>query len=135
MAYIHTEIVIEAAPEVIWNAARDVGALHTRLVPGFVTDTRMEGDARIVTFGSGTVARERIVGIDDQMRRVAWSITTAPFDYHHGALQIFPRGVKASRVVWTADVLPDGLADAIKPMMEKGLAVMKGTFESFARER
>ena len=132
MAYIHTEILIEAAPEVIWDAARDVGALHTRLVPGFVTDTRMEGDARIVTFGSGTVARERIVGLDDQSRRVAWSITTPPFDYHHGSLQIFPQGENTSRVVWTADVLPDALADAIKPMMEKGLATMKKTFESAA---
>lgn len=134
MAYIQTEIIIEAAPEVIWDAARDVGALHTHLVPGFVTDTHMEGDVRIVTFGSGAVARERIVGVDDALRRVAWSVTTAPFDYHHGALRIFGHGEKASHVVWTADVLPDALAEAIKPMMEKGLATMKWTFESPARK-
>ena len=44
---------------------RDFGALHTRLVPGFVTDTKLDGDARIVTFANGTVARELLVDCDD----------------------------------------------------------------------
>ena len=43
MASIHKEIHIAAAPEAAWAALRDVGALHTRLVPGFVTDTRLAG--------------------------------------------------------------------------------------------
>ena len=42
-------------------AVRDIGALHTRLVPGFVTDVKLEPGARVVTFGNGTVAREVIV--------------------------------------------------------------------------
>ena len=50
MATLHKEIHIEARPEAIWEAARDVGALHRRLVPGFVADTKLEGAARIVTF-------------------------------------------------------------------------------------
>ncbi|HZX26833.1 MAG TPA: SRPBCC family protein [Telluria sp.] len=129
---MHVETHIGAAPERIWDAARDVGALHTRLVPGFVTDTRMEGDTRVVTFASGTVARERIVGVDDTARRVAWAIGHAPFDYHHGALQVYPDG-DGTRVVWTADVLPEALAQQIKPLMEAGLAVMKRTFEQAAR--
>ena len=57
MASIHREISIAAPPEHVWSAARDVGALHTRLVPGFVTDTRLEEGARMVTFGNGSVVR------------------------------------------------------------------------------
>ena len=68
MASIRKEILIEARPEDIWDAVRDVGALHTRLVPGFVVDTKMEGDARIVTFGNGLVARELIVDIGEDAR-------------------------------------------------------------------
>jgi hypothetical protein len=49
MATLHKEILIEARPEQVWDAVRDIGALHTRLVPGFVIDTQLEGDARIVT--------------------------------------------------------------------------------------
>src|SRR5256885_14468562 len=73
MASIRREVRIDARPETAWAALRDVGALHTRLVPGFVTDTRLENGARIVTFGNGMVAREIIVDIDDDARRVVWS--------------------------------------------------------------
>ena len=33
MACIHKEIVIEASPEHVWAAVRDVGAVHERLTP------------------------------------------------------------------------------------------------------
>src|SRR5262245_52765650 len=58
MASIHEETLIDARPEDVWAALRDVGALHTRLVPGFVVDTRLEDGARIVTFGTGMDDRE-----------------------------------------------------------------------------
>jgi hypothetical protein len=58
MATIRKEISIAARAEEVWDAVRDVGALHTRLVPGFVIDTRLEPGARIVTFANGMVARE-----------------------------------------------------------------------------
>ncbi|MBV8927719.1 MAG: SRPBCC family protein [Mycobacteriaceae bacterium] len=87
MATIHKEIQIDASPERVWDALRDVGALHTRLAPGFVVDTRMEGDARVVTFGNGAVAREDIVSVDDETRRVAWAIVGQQFRHYNGAAQ------------------------------------------------
>ena len=36
MASIHKDIIIDASPDDVWDAVRDFGALHTRLVPGFV---------------------------------------------------------------------------------------------------
>ena len=53
---------------------RDVGAIHTRLAPDFVTDVKLEGDARIVTFANGMVAKELIVDLDDEARRLVWSV-------------------------------------------------------------
>jgi hypothetical protein len=50
MASIRRQIVTSAPPRLVWGALRDVGALHTRLVPGFVVDTRLEPGARVVTF-------------------------------------------------------------------------------------
>ena len=69
MASIHKEIRIHARPEKVWDAVRDVGAIHTRLAPGFVVDTRLEADARVVTFANGMVVRELIVDVDDESRR------------------------------------------------------------------
>ena len=34
MASIRKEILLDARPEEVWDAVRDIGALHTRLVPG-----------------------------------------------------------------------------------------------------
>ena len=90
MASIHKEITIDARPEDVWDALRDVGALHTRLVPGFVVDTRLEDGARIVTFGNGTVARELIVDLDDDSRRLAWSVVGGRFTHHNASAQVSP---------------------------------------------
>jgi len=130
MASIRREIIIAVAPEVAWDAVRDVGALHTRLVPGFVADTRLEPGVRIVTFGSGRVLRERIVGCDDTARRLAWSIDDPWLEHHNGALEVQAAGAAGTRVVWTADLLPDDRAGQVAGLMEKGLAVMQATLEA-----
>src|SRR3954451_7446636 len=109
MATLHKEIRIEARPEAIWDAARDVGALHTRLVPGFVVDTRLEGDARIVTFGNGMVVRELIISVDDQRRRLAWTAVGGRTTHYNATLEVLADG-SGTRVVWTTDLLPDDMA-------------------------
>ena len=66
MASLHKDIPLNAPLDEVWAAVRDFGALHTRLVPGFVRDTRLEGpDIRIVTFANGNVLRERLVDCDE----------------------------------------------------------------------
>jgi len=132
MAYISQEILIEAEPARVWDALRDVGALHTRLVPGFVTDTRLDGQgARIVTFGSGQVVRELIVDVDDAARRVAWSAVGEPFAHHHASAQVFAEE-RGCRFVWIADLLPDTLGPFVAGMMEQGLGTLKRTLEAEA---
>ena len=110
MASIHKEILIDAPPENVWDAIRDVGAIHRRLAPGFVVDTKLEGDARIVTFGNGMVVRELIVDIDDTARRLVWSVVGGPMTHHNASLQVFADADGRSRVVWIADLLPNDLA-------------------------
>ena len=128
MASLHKEIHIEARPEAIWDAARDVGALHTRLVPGFVVDTRLEGNARIVTFGNGMVVRELIISVDDQRRRLAWTATGGRATHYNAVLEVFADR-SGARVVWAIDLLPDEVAEPIAAMQETGLAAMKQAFE------
>ena len=130
MASIRKEILIEAPPEKVWDAIRDVGALHERLVPGFVIDTRLEEGARIVTFGNGMVARELIVDLDDAARRLVWAVVGSPRLTHHNAsVQVFADGERRSRVVWIADVLPNEIAGYMAGLLDQGLGVMKKTLE------
>ena len=99
MGSIRKEIVTSASPDAVWDAIRDIGALHTRLVPGFVTDTKLEPGARIVTFGNGMVVKEPIVDIDDRERRLVWGAIGGPLTHYNGAVQLFPEGKSQSRVV------------------------------------
>jgi len=128
MATLHKEIQIDARPEAIWDAARDVGALHTRLVPGFVVDTQLEGNARVVTFGNGMVVRELIISVDDQRRRLAWTAVGGRTTHYNAVLEVLADR-SGARVVWAIDLLPDEMAKPIGAMQESGLATMKETFE------
>ena len=70
MATIRIETNIEAAPDRVWDALRDFGALHERLAPGFVTATETDGRDRLVTFSTGVTLRERLITRDDEARRL-----------------------------------------------------------------
>lgn len=130
MASIRREIQVEAAAEQVWDAIADVGAVHTRLAPGFVVDTRLEDGARVVTFGNGLVARELIVDVDHGSRRLVWSVVGGRPTHHNASLQVQGEGDRASRVIWVADLLPNELAGPIASLIEQGMAVMKKTLES-----
>ncbi|QBB70811.1 SRPBCC family protein [Pseudolysobacter antarcticus] len=129
MASIHQEISIDASPEYIWAAVADVGAVHTRLAPGFVVDTQLEPGVRIVTFANGLVARELIVAIDHDRRRLVWAIVGGRLTHHNASLQVFAEDAGRSRVLWIADLLPDELAPNIGAMIVQGLRVMQQTLE------
>ena len=129
MSTIRKEVEIHASPERVWEALRDVGALHTRLAAGFVTDTRMEGDAHVVTFANGMVVREEIVAVDDAARRVAWAIVGQQFHHYNGAAQLFDHA-DGTRLVWTTDLLPDELTQNVDEMMTAGIAAIKKTIEA-----
>ena len=134
MASIHKEIRLNALPEDVWDAVRDVGNIHKRLCPGFLTDCRMDGpDARIVTFGNGMVVREPIVTVDEHEKRLVWSATGAITRHYNAAVQVFPGREGTTRVVWIADFLPDSAAAAIAAAMDAGMAVMRRTLDSLAR--
>jgi uncharacterized protein YndB with AHSA1/START domain len=132
MASIHKEVVIDAPPERIWDAIRDVGAIHTRLARQFVVDTKLENDSRLVTFANGAVVRERIVDIDDDARRLAYAVVEWRATHHNASMQVFSDGVDRARLVWIADLLPHDLADLVSGMMDHGCAAMKHTLESAA---
>ena len=129
MASIHRSVVIDRSPEDVWDALRDVGALHTRLVVGFVTHCSLQDGAREVTFANGMKVRELIVDIDDRERRVAWTAQGGRLTHHNASAQVFATPEGNSEVQWIADLLPDEMLPAIAGMVEQGLGAMKRTLE------
>lgn len=124
MASIRKEIVSRASPNDVWDRIRDVGALHTRLVPGFVVDTRLEPGARIVTFANGMIVKEPIIDVDEEGRRLVWSAQGGQLAHYNASVQVFQEG-SGSRIVWIADFLPHEAKPTVGSMMDAGLAAMK----------
>ena len=129
MATICKEATIDRNAGFVWDAIQDVGAIHRRLVPGFVVDCRLEGDSRYITFANGMTMREVIVSVDDQTRRHVWSARGEPLTHHNASVQVFADGDERCRVVWIADLMPNEVADTVGEMISQGLAAMKQTLE------
>lgn len=125
MASIHKDILLDAHPDHVWNIVRDFGALHTRLVPGFVLDTKLDGDARIVTFANGTIARELLVDCDDARRRLVYAVISERVKQHSASVQVFADGDGRSRLVWTVDVLPHEIAPYMDAQMDQAALAMQ----------
>jgi len=130
MASIRRKITIGRSAHKVWDAMRDIGALHTRLVAGFVTDCKLENGIRTVTFANGMTVKEVMVDVSDEKRRVAWSATGGQIQHHNASAQVFSVTPDTSEVVWVADLLPHELAPSMAGMIEQGLQAMKRTLES-----
>ncbi len=110
----------------VWSVVRDFGAVHTRLAPDFVTDARIDGDTRIVTFANGIVAREQLVDCDEARRRLFYAISS-------GSVQVLSDGDTRSRLIWIVDILPNEIAPYVDVQMDLGaLAVQKALRRSAA---
>ena len=134
MATICKETAIARTAASVWDAIRDVGEIHRRLVRGFVVDCKLEGDSRVVTFANGMVVREIIVSVDDETRRHAWSARGEPLTHHNASIQVFAEGNEKCRVVWIADLMPNEIAGTVGEMIVQGLAAMKHTLEGAAAD-
>jgi hypothetical protein len=132
MATIRSELKTRAAASEVWSAVRDIGALHTRLVPGFVLDTTLEPGARVVNFVNGMVVREPIVTLDDEARRLVWTAEGGCTSHYNAALQVSELADGLTSVVWTADFLPNDIGGFLSQAIEAGMAAMQRALDRLA---
>lgn len=131
MATICREARLPVGADKVWDVIRDVGAVHTRLAPGFVVDTVLEEGARVVTFANGMVVREIIVSVDPVARRLVYSARSERLTHHNASFQVFPEP-DGCRLVWIADLLPDSASEVIGAMMTNGLVAVQAALEKMA---
>jgi carbon monoxide dehydrogenase subunit G len=129
MASLHRDIAIDAHPDRVWAAVRDFGALQ-RLAPGFVRDVRLDGEARVVTFANGNIARELQVDCDEARRRLVYTVVSKRVTHYNASVQVLgdqvPGDGKArSRLIWTIDLLPNDIAPYIAGQMDQGALAMQ----------
>jgi hypothetical protein len=127
MATLRQDIDLDIDPGDAWAALRDFGALHERLVRGFVTACESDGRERVITFVNGLVVRELLVGVDDEHRRLAYAIVDG-FTHYQGTAEIVPL-TEGCRFVWHVDLLPDERAGDVAQLMAQGAAAIRNTLK------
>ncbi|MCP3448109.1 SRPBCC family protein [Bradyrhizobium sp. CCGUVB14] len=132
MASIHNDIPLPAPANDVWDAVRDFGALHQRLVPGFVTACQLDGDARIVTFANGSVAREVLVDCDDARQRLVYAIDNERLKHYSASVQVIAAGEARCRLVWIIDMLPNELAAYVQEQTKAAVTAMHTAFPGMA---
>ena len=130
MASIRTEFVIEADAARVWKTVGNWENGPADMARGHVVSSRAEGacprrDLR------RRVARERLVTLDDETRRIVYSVigdTVRP-DHDNAVMHIVEDGEDRCRFVWSRDVLPDELAQPLLAAMREAGPVIKRTLE------
>ena len=132
MGSIHHELTLDIGVDRAWAALRQVALAH-RLFAGVLIDGRLDGDVRTVTFADGLVVRERIVDVDEERRRVAYSaFEGTPMTHHNASMQVISEGKDRCRFVWIADFLPHAFGDTMLPLVRQGAQALKTNLESGA---
>lgn len=130
MASIHEQLPVEVEPGKAWAALRQVGRAHELFAPVLV-DSRLDGDTRTVRFANGLVARERILDVDEERRRVAYTVLDAPgLTYHHASMQVVEDGSGRCVFVWITDFLPEEAGASISQLIEQGAQALKKNLET-----
>lgn len=133
MATIVREVDISASAATVWDAVRDVGAVNRRLVPGLVIAVTFDSGVRRVTFANGLELEELIVGIDEALRRVAYTALNRA-QHHHASMQVMAKDDTHCRFLWITDVLPDAVAERFSAVMDQAMPIIARTLEANAKK-
>jgi len=130
MASVYKTFQIAVPATFAWTAIADLGALHERLVRGFVTETVLEGHTRSVRFANGMMVQERILSVDAPRQRLAYSASGGRTTHHNASVQVTETGPHSCEVTWITDLLPDEVGPAVEKMVEAGAEAMIRTLET-----
>lgn len=131
MASIYREVAVDVPASRAWAALEDVGNAH-RLFAGVLVGCSMADGVRTVEFANGFVAKEQIVTVDVERRRVVYSALNEAFVHHSASMQIVPDGDSRCRFLWTSDVLPEAATERITPLIDAGCIAVKKNLEDGA---
>lgn len=128
MASINLKTTLALSADDLWAHVQDVGGISGLL--DIISDSSIDGDQRSCTMADGAELSETIISIDQDHRRVAYTITDSPFGIqaHAASMQVSDAGNGKSTFHWITDVKPDELAGALGPMLAGSVAAMEQRF-------
>ena len=133
MGSIRREAILDVPARDVWAGLREVGKA-AEMFPGILTACELRrDDERVVTFANGLVVVERIIGVDDQNRRMAYSAQVDGFAHHNASMEVLPLADNMSRFIWITDFLPDDARSFAEPLIEEGIRCFEQRWKQEAR--
>lgn len=133
MATIRNDIIIDRPADAVWDALSDFQAVHSRVAPGFLTDSKPDGEGiRVVSFANGTTARETLVSLDEERRRLVYAIIGGRAAHYNASVQVIEDGAGRCRVEWIIDLMPDAFADYVRGQTAIAVGDMRRTMGRIA---
>jgi len=128
MATVQKVIDVKASVEDVWDKIANVGSISDLV--GFITESQLDGDVRVCKMADGGVLEEKIISIDNTLRRVSYCITKSPLDldFHSASMQVVPNGEGAS-MIWITDLKPDSMAEQFDPIFEEAVPGIRAALE------
>jgi hypothetical protein len=128
MATIHREVEIDCSLEKAWVQLRDFGNA-AKLFAGVLVDCQEASGQRTVTFNNGHVVQERLVSLDEETCRLAYTVLNGDFTHHNASMQMLPTA-GGVRFVWISDFLPDEATQQVEPLVKAGCQAIKRFLQS-----
>jgi carbon monoxide dehydrogenase subunit G len=123
------EASIDRAPDDVWNIVRDFAGLADYM-PGIDSCT-VDGDVR--TVGTmGIVVKEQLREIDDDARRISYSVIESPMTNmtsHLATISVDAEGT-GTHFTWAVEVEPDELLPLFAGVYEQSVVALKKQLES-----
>ena len=133
MAKIRNEIFINKPSNKVWEVLKNFGDNHRW--SNNLSDSRIDGEHRVCTLSKdspapGAILKEKLLSLNDQMMRLEYSVTDAPFpvEFHNALIDVYPEQ-NGSTVTWTTNVVPDELAAMFSPVFDADLNQLKTLVE------
>ena len=105
MASLRHERRIAAPADVVWDVIRRPEDI-VKWFPG-ITAVSVDAMTRVITTATGLEMPERIMAIDDTLRRFAYTITASLYRFHLGTIDVFEIGPSDSLCVYSTTAEPD----------------------------
>jgi hypothetical protein len=117
MATIYKKMKVNASVDHVWNKVSDVGGISNLM--NVLSESHVEGDKRVCTTQDGGKIEEQIISVDNNLKRVSYTITNSPFglDFHTSSWHVTPEG-NGSLVKWFTDVKPDSAAGMLNEVLD-----------------
>jgi len=117
MASFHAETTVDLAPEELWARVADAGKVSELL--GAVAESSLDGDIRRVTMTDGRELTERIISVDHDNRRVAYTVLDGiPVDFHAASMQVLDAGGGRATLRWITNVVPDEAVEGLGSLFQ-----------------